>query len=117
MLRHRNLSGSTVPAALLYSSRTRDDVIYYEELSEIARNDPRFMLRITLTRDVTPGWPGARGRINLPAVQALINDLGGAADSFVCGPDEFVEVAAGLLLEAGQQTHTIRTERFGPTGR
>src|ERR671912_851889 len=36
MLRHRKLSGSTVPAALLYSSRTREDVIYHEELTHIA---------------------------------------------------------------------------------
>ena len=32
MLRHRRLSGSAVPAALLYSARTREDVIYHEEL-------------------------------------------------------------------------------------
>ena len=54
MLRHRRLSGSPVPAALLYSARTREDVIYQKELSEIARGDPRFTLRITLTRDSAP---------------------------------------------------------------
>src|SRR5918995_6884999 len=47
MLRHRRLSGSAVPAVLLYSSRTREDVIYHEELTDIARNDPGFTLRIT----------------------------------------------------------------------
>ena len=116
MLRHRRLSGSAVPAALLYSSRTREDVIYHEELTDIARSDPGFTLRITLTRDRAPGWSGATGRIDLPAVQALLRDLGGAADSFVCGRDEFVEVASALLLQAGQPAHAIRTERFGPTG-
>ena len=69
MLRHRRLSGSAVPAALLYSCRTREDVIYHEELGEIARSDARFTLRITLTRDVAPGWSGAVGRIDLSAVQ------------------------------------------------
>src|SRR5919112_4466824 len=44
MLRHRRLSGSAVPAALLYSARTRQDLVYYEELKDIARNDPRFTL-------------------------------------------------------------------------
>jgi ferredoxin-NADP reductase len=37
-------------------------------------------------------------------------------DSFVCGPDGFVEVASALLMQAGQPGHAIRTERFGPTG-
>ena len=59
------------------------------------------MLRTTLTRDSAPGWSGAVGRIGLPAVQALLQDLGGVADSFVCGGSGFVEAASALLLEAG----------------
>ena len=116
MLRHRRLSGSAVPAALLYSARTREDVIYHEELTNLARNDARFTLRITLTRDRAPGWSGAVGRIELPAVQALLEDLGGVADSFVCGGAGFVEAASALLVQAGQPSDAIRTERFGPTG-
>jgi ferredoxin-NADP reductase len=116
MLRHRQLSGSRVPAALLYSIRTRQDVIYHEELTALARSDPRFTLRMTLTRDSAPGWTGRVGRIDLPIVQGLLESLGGAADSFVCGPDGFVEAASVLLLQAGQPRDSIRTERFGPTG-
>src|SRR5688572_24048228 len=116
ILRHRRLSGSAVPAALLYSARTREDVIYHEELTALARSDPRFTLLITLTRDSAPGWPGRVGRIDLPAVQALLEGLGGVVDSFVCGPNGFVEVASALLVQAGQPDYAIRTERFGPTG-
>src|ERR671912_749297 len=76
ILRHRKLSGSAVRAALLYSVRTREDVIYHNELTDIARNDPRLTLRITLTRNVEPGWSGGIGRIDLLAVQALLKDLG-----------------------------------------
>ena len=115
MLRQRRLSGSAVPAALLYSVRTREDVIYQHELADLARNDPRLTLRITLTRSVEPGWPGGIGRIDLPAVQALLTGLGGVADSFVCGSADFVEAAAALLVQAGQPFDAIRTERFGPT--
>ena len=117
MLRHRKLSGSTVPAALLYSSRTRQEVIYHEELTALARSDPGFNLQMTLTRDSAPGWPGRVGRIDLPAVEAMLRGLGGVADCFVCGSDGFVEAASGLLLQAGQPRDAIRTERFGPTGR
>jgi ferredoxin-NADP reductase len=118
MLRHRRLSGSAVPpAALLYSTRTREDVIYREELADLARSDPRFMLRITLTRDSAPGWSGLVGRIDLPAVQALLESLGGVADGFVCGSNGFVEAASALLLQAGQPRDAIRTERFGATGK
>ena len=100
----------------LYSCRTREEVIYHEELADIARSDPRFTLRITLTRDAAPGWSGAVGHIGLPAVQELLRDLGGTADSFVCGSDGFVEAASALLMQAGQPGHAIRTERFGAAG-
>lgn len=116
MLRHRTRSGSTTPAALLYSSRTRNDVVYHTELTELAHRDPGFTLRVTLTRDSPPDWQGRVGRIDLTAVKHLLEHLGGAADSFVCGPDGFVETASSLLLQAGQPPEAIRTERFGPTG-
>ena len=116
MLRHRRWSGSAVPAALLYSVRTREDVIYRDELADLAGSDPRLALRITLTRDLEPGWSGAIGRIDLPAVQAVLNDFGAGADTFVCGSARFVEAASALLVEAGQPRDAIRTERFGPSG-
>jgi ferredoxin-NADP reductase len=116
MLRHRQLSGSGVPAALLYSVRTRDDVIYHRELTALAHGDPRFTLQLTLTRDSAPGWDGRVGRIDLPAVRTLLDGLGGEADSFVCGSDGFVEAASALLSQAGQPPEAVRTERFGPTG-
>ena len=116
MLRHRKVSGVAVQAGLLYSARTRDSVIYLNELRDIADDDQRFALMITLTRDLPLDWPGAVGRINLRLVSSLLDRLGGMADSFVCGPAGFVELASGLLLRAGQPAAAIRTERFGPTG-
>jgi ferredoxin-NADP reductase len=117
LLRHRQLSGSVVSTALLYSCRTRGDIIYHAELTAFADSDPRFTLQMTLTRDSAPGWPGRVGRIDLPLVQGLLQRFGGAVDSVVYGPDGFVETASALLLQAGQPRDAIRTERFGPRGR
>jgi ferredoxin-NADP reductase len=116
MLRHRRASGSIVPAALLYSCRTREDIIYRDELAALAEHDPRLTLWITLTREIAPGWSGHTGRVGRAAVQVLLDRLGGTVDSFVCGTDGFVELASTLLLQAGQPRASIRTERFGPAG-
>ena len=91
-------------------------MIFQEELTALARSDPRFTLRMTLTRDSGPGWAGRIGRIDLQDIRALLGELGGEVDSFVCGTDGFVEAASSLLLQAGQPRNAIRTERFGPTG-
>ena len=116
MLRHRHLSRSTVPTALVFSSRTQEDTIFHTELTTLARTDPQLTLRITLSRESAPGWPGRVGRIDLPMIREALHDLGDLPDSFVCGPDGFVEAASSLLLRAGQPPDLIRTERFGPTG-
>jgi ferredoxin-NADP reductase len=54
------------------------------------------------------------GRINadiLTAGQAALPGL----SVFVCGPTGFVEAAADLLVDAGHEPGTIKTERFGPS--
>lgn len=105
-----------MPTALLYSSRTQQDIIFDAELTTLARTDSRFTLRMTLTREPASDWPGRIGRIDLPAIREALNDLDDVPDSFVCGPDGFVEATSSLLLRAGQPPDLIRTERFGPTG-
>src|SRR5262245_40776319 len=49
ILRHRAKCGSTVPARLLYSSRSFDDIIYHHELDRLAMADGLDVIH-TLTR-------------------------------------------------------------------
>jgi ferredoxin-NADP reductase len=114
MLRHRRRSGSDVPVRLLYSSRTLDDVIYREELDGAADGIHVFH---TLTRTQPPGWAGYARRVDA----AMLRDVAWAPDdmplTFVCGPTNFVEAVAGGLVELGYPPASVKTERFGATGR
>lgn len=116
MLRQRSLTGSTVPAALLYSCRTSGDVIFGDELAAIARHDGRVSIRVTLTRHAPRSWSGGRGRIDGHAIARLLRSVDGQPEAYVCGNAGFVETASDLLVQAGQPALAIRTERFGPTG-
>src|ERR687896_205896 len=51
MLRHREAAGSEEDAALLYSARSLDDVIYREELSRLSAADGSPRVAYTLTRE------------------------------------------------------------------
>jgi ferredoxin-NADP reductase len=116
MLRHRAAVGSSVPARLLYSSRSVEDVIYRDDLNSLAVDD-EVDIRLTLTREWPEGWRGHRGRVG----KALLEEISWAPAegqlAYVCGPTAFVEVVAGALVELGHDPARIRTERFGPTGR
>jgi len=69
--------------------------------------------------DTIVPWTDHRPSVQIEWVRlrapSSLNDLGGVADSFVCGSADFVEAASALLLQAGQPVDAIRTERFGPT--
>lgn len=107
MLRHRAEAAPGVPALLLYSARTRADVIAREELMRRDAEEPGFRLRLVLTRE-----PGGR-RIDAQTIGEALAALGTPAHTFVCGSNPFVSTAADLLVEAGLPARTIRTERFG----
>jgi ferredoxin-NADP reductase len=121
MLRHRAVVGAEVPVRLLYSARSLEDVVYYQELEQLARTSPTLEVYYTLTRKQPPGWQGYARRVDGPMLQEVTASFVGAAQGpatrvYVCGPTPFVEVAANALVDIGVPPEQVRTERFGPTG-
>jgi len=116
MLRHRAAAGSMVPARLLLSARTIEEVIYRDELDRLAAADPAVNVVTTLTRARPPGWTGYDRRIDA----ALLAEVAWPPEErplcYVCGPTGLVETAASLLLDLGHEPDRIKTERFGPSG-
>ena len=116
MARHRALAGGKAPAKLVYSSRTLEDVIYRQELDDLAARGDGFELVHTLTREQPSGWTGYGRRIDLELLTEVAWPASERAQVFVCGSTRFVDAAADGLLALGYEPAWIRTERFGATG-
>jgi ferredoxin-NADP reductase len=116
MLRHRAATGSQVPARLLYSSRSLDDVIFREELERLAATDDGLTVTHALTRAQPPGWTGYARRIDAVMLEEVGWRPGERPLAYVCGPTRLVEAVAGQLVALGHDPARVRTERFGPTG-
>ena len=116
MVRHRAATSSRVPARLLYSSRSAEEVLAGDELERLERADGAFTVTHTLTRAQPPGWTGFRRRIDV----AMLEEVGWPPQDgplvYVCGPTRLVEAVADALVELGHEPARVRTERFGPTG-
>jgi ferredoxin-NADP reductase len=116
MLRHRAAAKSMIPAVLLYSSRTFEDIIYREELDRLVAQCDGLKVVHTLTRRQPAGWTGGARRID----RSMLSSVGLSPQArpriFVCGPTSLVESAAQSLLDVGHERGLIKTERFGPTG-
>jgi ferredoxin-NADP reductase len=113
ILRYRSRTGSTVPARLLYSSRTLPDVIYRAELDQYHDG---VEVSYTLTRSQPPGWTGHTGRIDTALLAQVAWPAAANPLAFICGPTSFVETAATGLVGLGYPAQRVKTERFGATG-
>lgn len=124
MLRHRAAALAKsdaearhrVPARLLYSSRRWDEVIYRNELAELAKKDDTLEVAHTLTRVAPDGWKGFKRRIDRMMLAEVAWPATEKPQIFVCGPTPLVESAAASLVDLGHQPALVKTERFGPTG-
>jgi len=116
MIRTRAATRSQAPFRLVYSVRGPGDALYAGELAERQRRGDGLHVAYVYTRATPAGWPVPPGRIG----PGVLTAPGWAPDRhpvvFVCGPTGFVEAAADLLVNAGHDPHTIKTERFGPSG-
>ena len=109
-------AGSSVPARLLYSSRSCEDVIYRAELDGLADGVSGVTVIHALTRSQPPGWTGYARRVDQQMLAEVAWPAAQQPLAYVCGPTSFVEAAASGLVGLGYPAERVRTERFGATG-
>jgi ferredoxin-NADP reductase len=114
MAKHRAASGSRAPMLLLFSARTPADLLFHEELAQLAGKQDGFEALATLTREADPP-PGVRkGRIDAALIgDALARLPAPPRRIYICGSNPFVENAAQHAIDAGVEAAVIATERYG----
>jgi len=97
---------------ILFSARTRENLIYFDELNALEKAGPNFKAVWTLTRESPEGWNGLLGRFNPETISKAIGGLEGKV-FYICGPNEMVAGLNELLAKAGVAQEKIRIERWG----
>lgn len=114
MLRHRAAVAPEVPAALIYSARTMDELIDADELIRRAEGEANFSLFVTLTRQNGVSAPFRVGRVGAELIAEALAGFGALpGHSYVCGSTAFVDSATRLLLDMNVPFPSIKTERYG----
>jgi ferredoxin-NADP reductase len=116
MIRHRAAQKSTASMGLIHSAITWDDVLYRDELLELADAKTGFELMLTLTRELPPPsrLDVAARRVDSAMVEEMLGRLPAAVSGvFICGSNPFVENAANAVTALGVEPKIVRTERYG----
>lgn len=113
-VREATRRGLETRITVLYSVRTRNDIIFDEEFRELEQANPNFSFYVTCTRLSTEDpWTGRRGRINAEWVKEHLHDLSNSV-FYACGPNELVETIEHLVLHDLQvPKEQLRLEKWG----
>lgn len=93
---------------LIFGCRTKNDLLYYEELKQLQADLPGFKYIPTLSREA---WDGQTGYVH--AVYEAMCTERKPADFFLCGWKGMIDEARIRILEMGYQESDIHTEVYG----
>lgn len=96
---------------LIYVNSHVDDVIYADELRELAAQHENFTLSEVISRP-PEGYTGRSGRLNRAMLQELLGEIGDKM-FYICGPTPFNDSCVALLGELGVARRRIRVEANG----
>lgn len=99
---------------LLYGSRVPDDVIYGDELAELA-NDRASLCYTLVISEPPPGYEGD-GRTGFLDAKLIRDEVGSVEGKtfYICGPNVMYDFILAELEELGVPPHKIRRELYGP---
>ena len=97
---------------LIYVNSFEDDVIYAQELQELADQYKNFKYTTIVTRP-SPNYTGRSGRLNIAALQELLGQKLEQKMFYICGPTPFNETCAVQLGQLGVKSRRIRIEANG----
>ncbi|MEU6146286.1 2Fe-2S iron-sulfur cluster-binding protein [Streptomyces sp. NPDC047081] len=93
--------------ALLYSSRSAEEVIFADELTRLAKDHPG---RLSVTHVLTR----RDGRLDADGVRRWVTGLSPAPDAhyYTCGPEPLMNTVQGVLAGLGVPDELVHHERF-----
>lgn len=99
-------------SVLVYSNRSQEEIAFRRELETLERDNPRFRLIQTLTREPEgDGWQGRRGRIDAKLIREAAEGLDDPT-YYLCGKGDMVMEAGQLLFGLGVPRERIVWEVF-----
>ena len=104
--------GFDKPITLIYGQRTRAELYYHDEFTELAERLPNFTYVPALSEEAEGSdWAGARGFVHEAAKAHFDNDFRGHK-AYLCGPPVMIEACISTLMQGRLFERDIYTEKF-----
>jgi len=110
MLRHIDDRCLATPVTLIYCVRTRNDIIFEQELERLRRRLPTFRMVLVLSQP-DAAWNGPRGRLSRELIATSVEEPQ-SSTFFLCGPSPFMVSVQEMLQSLDVRSECVRRESF-----
>jgi predicted ferric reductase len=110
MLRTFDDRSETRPVTLIYANDRFDDVLFREDLAELAGRLPLRVVHVI--REPDPGWTGERGLVDRAILDRVLPPERRLLTCFVCGPEPMTNAVQRDLRALGVPLRRIHLELF-----
>lgn len=110
ILRYAVDMNESVKGLLLYFNRLSADIIFRQELEDIARQMPTFS-PVHVLSEPEPGWKGEQGKLDEALLRKWVANLDQSL-FWISGPPAMVVAYKALLLQIGVKEEAIRIDKF-----
>jgi ferredoxin-NADP reductase len=101
----------SVDIVLLYTNRTKDDILYADIFDEAKQNGVKTIYNLTDVQNLPQNWQGTSGYITPQIIQQQIPGFKNRK-YFLSGPQLMVQRFEQTLLDAGVKKSQIKTDFF-----
>jgi predicted ferric reductase len=112
MLRSMRDTGDWKDVLLIDGNRTEDDIIFGQELREMAGGPCSSLKVVHVLSHARGAWQGERGHIDRDLILRHASERLDAKAFYICGPPAMAGPVIASLSELGVPPHRIHTERF-----
>ncbi len=114
MVRQRAARASDAPVILLFSARTKEDILFGDELRGLHDRHNGFDYVVALTRGNAAATADYNRRVDALMIRECLGRLPAAPKQvYICGSNAFCSAASDAAQESGIGAEIIRTERYG----
>ena len=99
---------------ILYGSRSQDDIIFFDELNEIAAASNGAIEVYNILSEPKEGWTGETGFIGAEIIKKLVPDRD-KVSYFISGPQAMYDFIDAEFAKMGIRKKFIRKEEYGET--
>ncbi|MDQ3495610.1 MAG: ferredoxin reductase family protein [Pseudomonadota bacterium] len=110
ILRTAHDRGAREPLWLLYANQRWDEVIFRDELEQLARTLPLTLVHVL--GEPHEGWSGETGYIDAELLDRHLPEAVADMPCYVCGPEAMADSVEPLLIARGVPAKNLYSERF-----